>query len=68
MEEERGRKGGIFLGLCLAARVMGMVGVNIMVVQETKIGDPTFSTHSFKGFSILAAAVDSNQREERHLW
>ena len=57
-----GEDGEVFLGLCLAARAMGMTGVDVAFVQETKIVDPTFTTHKFEGYSILAVAADSERR------
>ena len=52
----------VFLGLCSAARAMGMTGVNAAFVQETKIIDPTFAIRKFEGYSILSAATDSERR------
>ena len=36
--------------------------MDVAVLQETKIGDPEFATRSFWGYSILAAAADSERR------
>ena len=39
-----------------------MVGVDVVVLQETKITDPVFTSRSFEGYSTLAAAADSDRR------
>ena len=39
-----------------------MVGVHVAVLQETKITGPVFVSRSFEGYSILAAAADSDRR------
>ena len=38
---------------------MRMTGVDIAIVQEKKIVDPTFANHFFEGFSVLAATENS---------
>ena len=58
----KGEDGEEYLGVVSAARSMGMVGVDVAVLQETKITDPEFVTRSFEGYSILAAAADSDRR------
>ena len=57
-----GEGGEEFLGIVSAARAMDMVGVDITVLQETKIMDPAFASREFGGYSILTAAADCNQR------
>ena len=58
----KGDDGEEYIGVVLAARSMRMMGVDIAVLQETKIVDPAFVTRSFEGYSILAAAADSERR------
>ena len=57
-----GEDGEEFLGIVSAARAMEMVGVDVAVLQETKIVDPEFASRSFGDYSILAAAADSERR------
>ena len=52
----------LFLGLCSTARAMEMTRVGVVFLQEMKIVDPTFANRSFKEYSILAAAADSERR------
>ena len=58
----KGDDGEEFIGVVSAARALKMVGVDVAVLQETKIVDPAFVTRSFEGYSILAAAADSERR------
>ena len=44
-----------FIGIVSVARALYMVGVDVGVLQETKITDPVFAARSFEGYSILAA-------------
>ena len=64
-DRERGKDEEVFLELCSAARSMGMTGVNITFIQETKIVNLTFEICSFAGYSILVAAADNNRRHRR---
>ena len=57
-----GEGGEEFIGIVLAARALDMVGVDVVVLQETKITDPVFTSRSFEGYSTLAAAADSDRR------
>ena len=57
-----GEDGEEFLGIVSAARAMEMIGVDVAVLQETKIVDPEFASRSFGDYSILAAAADSERR------
>ena len=51
-----------YIGIVLAAQALGMMGVDAAVLQETEITDPVFTSRSFEGYSILAAAANSNRR------
>ena len=53
-----------FIGIVAATWAMDMVGVDVAVLQETKITDPVFASRSFEGYTILAAAADSERRGE----
>ena len=56
-------EGGVeYIGIVSATRALDIVGVDVAVLQETKIVDPVFVTRSFEGYSVLAAAADSNRR------
>ena len=57
-----GESGEEFIGIVLATRALDMVGVDVAVLQETKITDPVFASRSFEGKSILGAAADSDRR------
>ena len=57
-----GEDGEEFIGIVSAARALDMVGVDVAVLQETKIVDPTFASRTFEGYTILAAAADSDRR------
>ena len=57
-----GKGGEDYIGIVSASRALNMVGVDAAVLQETKITDPIFATRNFEGYSILAAAADSNRR------
>ena len=59
-----GKDGQEFIGIVLAARALDMVGVDVAVLQETKITDPVFAARNFEGYLILATAADSNRRGE----
>ena len=47
---------------------MDMVGVDVAVLQETKITDPAFASREFGGYSILTAAADSTRRGGGRFW
>ena len=57
-----GEDGEEFLGILSAAQAMGMVGVDVAVLRETKIVDPEFTSRLFGEYSILAVAADSERR------
>ena len=57
-----GEGGEEYIGIVSAARALDMVGVDVAVLQETKITDPVFATRSFEGYTVLAAAADSDRR------
>ena len=50
-------RNGRSMGLLSAARTLGHANVNIAVVQETKIADPTFPPKKGFGYSVLDAAA-----------
>ena len=45
-----GEGGEEFIGIVLAARALDMVGVDVTVLQETKITDPIFATRNFESY------------------
>ena len=58
----RGEDGEEYIGIVSSARAMGMMNVDVAVLQETKITDPVFAARNFEGYAILAAAADSDRR------
>ena len=57
-----GEDGEEFIRIVSEARALDMVGMDVAVLEETKVTDPVFAPRSFKGYSILAAAADSDRR------
>ena len=49
---EEGEDGEEFIGIVSAAQTLDMVGVDVAVLQETKITDPVFASRSFVGYCM----------------
>ena len=47
---------------------MGMTGIDIILVQEVKIVDPTIAARSFVGYHIMATADSMKQADVSYLW
>ena len=48
----------------MAAQALGITNIDVVVLQETEFMVAVFVACSFEGYSILAAAADSDERGE----
>ena len=63
-----GEGGEKFIGIVFTGQALDMVGVDMAVLQETKIMDLVFVSWSFEGYLILRTDAESNRRGEWHYW